>query len=678
MILKRRRKLKVERKRCKEISLKNQLWIRFFVLGIIPLVIFVTIASKILNSSMYKSQVSSLKQVLNMAVKNIDDWGADNILMVNDIANCPILKYGDLESIQTEFKNRQAQLKGISNIMFVDTKGNVVVDSNGSNNQNIQNEPYFEGMSKGDPYISQIFSEKNEDKPLIVFSSPVKENNSIIGYIISKVEVETVGESMGEISFLNEGKMITFDNKGQVTYHTETSKINNENTFSYSNELKNASKKALLGGFDEFEYMDKDEGEKQVGVYNYIPSLDWGIMIRIPKSTVHSPFVRLMIIFSMLVTILILANLLLGTFVAKNLTRPIGKLAELSKEVAEGNLINQCNLTGSAEMKNIGEDFSAMMQSLKNLVLSIRENSNELVDSSITLENVSKIAEVNSKHIANAMEGIAESSINQSENTGYVLDKVRSLDEKMKEVSMQLKETNNVLADSKIALNIGNDRNRELKDNTIIQDRLVSETVMEVNELSESVTNIDKIISSINKTANQTTLLALNASIEASRAGEAGRGFAVVAEEVAKLAKQSQESTKEIAGILGNIKGKATKTMNLMYSIDKGMKTQLEAVDETLKVFDNIKSQLIFRQEQYRNFLPWQSWGKEHKPIKTIRDLMLAQLRDDSIPLHDTFMLYFKHQSLKNKLTSYIKRFIHKLPQSCERAARWLFYKVKG
>ena len=110
----------------------------------------------------------------------------------------------------------------------------------------------------------------------------------------------------------------------------------------------------------------------------------------------------------------------------------------------------------------------------------------------------------------------------------------------------------------------------------------------------------------------------------------------------------------------------------------RGVSAVSIVTERAKKVFDNIKSQLIFRQEQDRNFLPWQSWGKEHKPIKTIRDLMLAQLRDDSIPLHDTFMLYFKHQSLKNKLTSYIKRFIHKLPQSCERAARWLFYKVKG
>lgn len=307
-----------------------------------------------------------------------------------------------------------------------------------------------------------------------------------------------------------------------------------------------------------------------------------------PKSEVHAAFVRISIITAILIVILIGIIAVLGMYISNNLTRPIGKLAVLSKEVAEGDLSNECNLNGSLEMNNIGKDFNEMILSLKNLVLSIRSNSDELMSASITLNAMSETAKITSKDISRAMEEISGVSVQQAEKAENVLNQVQNLDEKMHELSTELEETNNALKNSKSALIRGNEGTRALRDNTKIQDKLVSETVLEVKELSYSVMNIDEIIVSINEIADQTTLLALNASIEAARAGEAGKGFAVVAEEVENLAKQSQNSTKQIANILSDIKVKADKTTNFMYSIDKGMKTQSETVNETLKIFEDV------------------------------------------------------------------------------------------
>ena len=169
-----------------------------------------------------------------------------------------------------------------------------------------------------------------------------------------------------------------------------------------------------------------------------------------------------------------------------------------------------------------------------------------------------------------------------------VLTHVRNLDDKMKELEEELNETNSALDNSKAALFKGNEGTKELKNSTEIQNELIVETASEVKSLSEAVVNIDEIIVSISDIADQTSLLSLNASIEAARAGEAGKGFAVVAEEVAELAKQSQNSTKEIAMILNDIKEKADKTTELMDSINKGMKLQSATVEETLKIFEDI------------------------------------------------------------------------------------------
>lgn len=111
---------------------------------------------------------------------------------------------------------------------------------------------------------------------------------------------------------------------------------------------------------------------------------------------------------------------------------------------------------------------------------------------------------------------------------------------------------------------------------------------------------------------------------------------------------------------------------------NRGVSAVSIVTERAKKVFDDIKSQLVFKQEQYHNFLPWQSWGKENKPIEPVRQLMLNQLRDDSIPLHDTILFYFKHQSFKNRMISYAKGVIHKMPQSWEKTVRWLFYQIKA
>ncbi|MCR4943089.1 MAG: methyl-accepting chemotaxis protein, partial [Clostridium sp.] len=186
--------------------------------------------------------------------------------------------------------------------------------------------------------------------------------------------------------------------QGQVTYHNDSSKIINENVFNLSDKLKQSSEKALDGNFNEVQY-DYD-GVKQVAIYNYIPSLNWGIMVTVPKSEVHAAFVRISIITAILIVILIGIIAVLGMYISNNLTRPIGKLAVLSKEVAEGDLSNECNLNGSLEMNNIGKDFNEMILSLKNLVLSIRSNSDELMSASITLNAMSETAKITSKDIS--------------------------------------------------------------------------------------------------------------------------------------------------------------------------------------------------------------------------------------------------------------------------------------
>lgn len=569
-----------------KISLKTKMIIIFLCVGIIPLIIFSINSIMIIKASMYESEVMSLRQISSMVTANLDKWGDDNLLLVEDVANSQVVKSNNIDHIKNELKNKQGQDMNIYNLMYVDTAGNILADSLGSRNGNISNEEYFTEVSKGFSYNSNTIIDKENSFPFMIFSSPVKSNNEIIGYIINKIKIDSINESIGNIFYSENGQIFTFSNDGIITYHSDSMNSINQNIFTDSSKLSEGCKKALEGNFNSIQYTFN--GVSGVAVYNYIPSLDWGIMTTTPNSDIYNGFNKVLLS-SIPVLIIVLILILISAFyVLKLVTKPITQMASLTQSVAQGDLTVQCNLGGSIEMMRIGQDINEMVNSLKNLVLSISNKNTELNEAAIILDDMASSAEESSKDISKAMNEIARGSVAQASGTDTVLNHVKNLDEKMSELTHRISETNKALEVSNIALSKGNNGTQHLKDSTETQYKLVNQAVSQVNELSDFVSNIDEIIETIRDIAEQTSLLSLNASIEAARAGESGKGFAVVAEEVGKLANESQIATQRTAEILNSIKNKADSTTKIMNSINDGMILQSSNVNETISAFSEI------------------------------------------------------------------------------------------
>ena len=160
----------------KDMSLKREFLSIFLAIGIIPLIIFSSIFLTVIRSSIYKSEINSMKQISNMVTENIDRWGENNILFVEEMAGSQIIGSGNLNSIQVELKSKLAQDTSIKNIMYVDKDGNVLVDGLGSKNLNIKKEKYFNEVMKGYTYISDILTGTDSISSFIVFTSPIKQN----------------------------------------------------------------------------------------------------------------------------------------------------------------------------------------------------------------------------------------------------------------------------------------------------------------------------------------------------------------------------------------------------------------------------------------------------------------------------------------------------------------------
>ena len=102
----------------KKKSLKNKLLTDFSIVVIIPLVLFAVVISILIRTSMFNSQVNLLKQVSSMAANNIDRWGDNNILMVEEIANSQVIASGDLDNIRIQLKGKQEEDSSILNFQM--------------------------------------------------------------------------------------------------------------------------------------------------------------------------------------------------------------------------------------------------------------------------------------------------------------------------------------------------------------------------------------------------------------------------------------------------------------------------------------------------------------------------------------------------------------------------------
>ncbi|NET02884.1 MAG: HAMP domain-containing protein [Sphaerospermopsis sp. SIO1G1] len=233
----------------------------------------------------------------------------------------------------------------------------------------------------------------------------------------------------------------------------------------------------------------------------------------------------------------------------ENLQRQVIRLLDDVEGAARGDLTVQAEVTADV-LGAVADAFNLTIQNLRDIVQQVKVAAKEVTKGS-----------TNSETFARALSGDA---LRQAEELGVTLNSVQKMTESIKDVADAAKEAEKVARDaSVIALKGG-----KAVENTvagILEIReTVAETTRKVKRLAESSQEINSIVALVSQIASRTNLLALNASIEAVRAGEAGRGFAIVADEVRQLADKSAKSLKDIEQIVMQIQSETSSVMTAM------------------------------------------------------------------------------------------------------------------
>ncbi|MDE1765499.1 MAG: HAMP domain-containing protein [Thaumarchaeota archaeon] len=280
-------------------------------------------------------------------------------------------------------------------------------------------------------------------------------------------------------------------------------------------------------------------------------------------------------------------------FVARSFTRPILRMATMAEKIGQGDLtVGIVESKSNDELGKLTLAFNNMVANLRQLVMQVRDSSTLVASNSDQI--VSSTEQMNSsvQQISSTIQQISKGSQTQAQELEQTSKVVTKLTKDMKDLALKASMTSDLTREVGIISESGSKSASEadFRMSKIIS--VTKESSKKIKELADRSSEITAVLEVIRKIADQTNLLALNAAIEAARAGEAGRGFAVVADEVKRLAEGSAKSSEEIDGLIKQIQDDAKSTVQ---SIEGGSKEISEGrlvIDKALKALNEIATKV--------------------------------------------------------------------------------------
>ncbi|MBM7699208.1 methyl-accepting chemotaxis protein [Kurthia huakuii] len=303
---------------------------------------------------------------------------------------------------------------------------------------------------------------------------------------------------------------------------------------------------------------------------------------------------QVFILMLVLMILVVIAAVITSLVFARVLATPITRVTDATKRVANGDLtVETLDVRTKDEIGELTTSFNQMVENLQNLVETVSESSEHVASSSEQLMASSDQTSKATEQITSSMQEVASGSRMQED---YIDDNKRALEEMSAGVTRVAEATHSVAELSDNATQIAQDGQHSI-DQVITQMNQIStstnDTAQRINSLNERSTAIADIVSVITDISDQTNLLALNAAIEAARAGEHGKGFAVVADEVRHLAEQSKQSADDIATLISEIQTDTKQAVVAMTRSSEDVSAGMNAVSEAGTGFTKINEAIV-------------------------------------------------------------------------------------
>lgn len=295
----------------------------------------------------------------------------------------------------------------------------------------------------------------------------------------------------------------------------------------------------------------------------------------------------------MICALSVIASISTAFVLSKLISKPLIKVSEAALKVADGDLsIEDIHIKNNDEIGDVAGAFNKMTKNLKDIIIRVNDVSGLIASSSEELSASSEEISSSTEEISSAISQLSIGANTQAEEASNTSASVAEI---VSGIGMVAERANSV---HKTSLKVTEETNGGLleADTTVKKmeqiKKVTEETASKVKVLGEESSKIGEIVAVIMGIADQTNLLALNAAIEAARAGEQGKGFAVVADEVRKLAEQSSRSAVKIGELIEKVQSETMEVVNIMNVTNQEVIDGAASVNKTGDYFKLIANEI--------------------------------------------------------------------------------------
>ena len=510
-------------------------------------------------------QITGLKYIIeNMYNSGVTDRNAYEAVARNFFRILPETVVGVMLAFEPNILGNDAAYSNVYPL----TKGQQTYYISGTSGNNIEERAlsaadidadyYKEPISKAREYLSGIYDfdlGNNNIVKMYTWAIPIMYQNKPIGVITADIRVETLNPTMKNIHPFENSEGLLYDHYGNVLYDAGETENLGKNMYDLYAHYKdyNVFEKLSSGGTVSFEnYTSYYKGD---ATYYFVPlevsdGQYWILEIMASNKDIFkdSDVIRIVMIIISLI-IIIIASIMIPIIIRNKVVNVIVVLSKDMQKISKGDI----SFRISKEFLNMNDEWGDIANSLDNII----NNLNKVVK---TVKNAAERVSVEANQVLEGNNDLSQRTESQASSLEETAASMNEMASAIKESAESVAQSTSMVSEAKESLN---------KAGAIVED-----SVNKMNDVYEASTKIMDITKLIEGIAFQTNILALNASVEAARAGDQGRGFAVVASEVRNLAQNTQESVKSITALIA----------------DSNEKTNLasESVRESKEIFEDI------------------------------------------------------------------------------------------
>lgn len=562
-------------------SHKSKLYMAFALIVIIPVVLVGSLSFLSAKSSIKEEILFSTNQsveILNTVIDKTMNEKMQEISIFSEYINSS--NYGQGEaSLRTSLSQYIKQNPDALSIYVGTTEGEFIQEPKlltDANYNPTERDWYKEAVKRqGEPFITEPYIGKSSRDMIVTVAQQLKDRSGVVGLDIKLTEIQKIAES---INIGESGYPSIFDLNKRVISHP-TIEGGEEVTESFMNQMYEKE-----SGSYEYVY----QGDQRILTFTTNPLTGWKITGTIFSNEIDESAAPILYTTLLVLIIAIVVSAIAVHFIVKGMIRPIDKLKESAVTISKGDLTEKVSITSNDEIGQLGQAFNLMQESLQTLIKKVEVNAEEVASSAEELTANADQTSLATEQVAIAIQEVASSADTQTTNASKNAESLNELSKAILHIAEISSAVTDLSQDATMQADEGGKAVQNTKEQMNSIHQSVSESNTKIQTLHERSQQITSILDVITDIADQTNLLALNAAIEAARAGEHGKGFAVVADEVRKLAEQSQQSAKQIFELVHSIQSDTEQSVRIMAQVTQDVQSGLRVSDEAIAKFQVI------------------------------------------------------------------------------------------